>query len=377
MAFRGTLYLASCMLLGALAACTGATQPAPEVTPTELSVEPTTDLSSPTSEPSPVPEFTPTPARHPIQSGNISQLQPFRAFSMDAAVRAVDFSPDGSLLVAASGDDNSYEIALWEVESGQLIHTLAGHTAIIWDVAFSPDGRFLASGSKDQSVRVWQVEDGEQIQVFNTPGEVTSVAFTPDGRYLAYGGVDGWPQAAVWVVDVGTWDPVVKVEEGWNIPAIVFTPDSLLMIAGGISRNVRAWYIPQGNQVYLIYYPGQVYDLALSPDAHTLAAAPCTESSANTCLNVELWLREAGTGEIQARIYAGTSPIYALRYSPNGALLLSGSQDGMLKAWDRDGNLLATMQLHPGTLEDIAFSPLGDLLATAGSDGTVRLWRAP
>jgi WD40 repeat protein len=376
MTLRRVLLLASCALMGALAACASG-QPAPEAMPSEPSLEAAASPNPPTPEPSPLPEATPTPARRTIQSGNISQLLPLRAFSMDAAVRAVDFSPDGSLLAAASGDEKSFEVVVWEVESGRLAHALTGHSAIVWDVAFSPDGRYLASSSKDHSVRVWQVEDGTQIQVFDAPDEVTSVAFTPDGQYLAYGGVDDWPQAAVWVVEVGSWKPVVKVEEGWNIPAIVFTPDSLLMIAGGISRNVRAWYIPQGNQVYIIYYPGQVYDLALSPDAHTLAAAPCTESSTNTCLNVELWLREAGTGEIQARIYAGTSPIHAMCYSPDGALLLSGSQDGVLKAWDRGGNLLATQQMHPGTLDDIAFSPAGDLLATAGSDGTVRLWRAP
>jgi WD40 repeat protein len=363
----------------ALSACSTAGVATLEITTTSDAVSPTTvSFELTPTEPAQSPEPTSTPARRLIGSGNIGQLQPFRAFTMEAAIRAVEFSPDGSLLASASGDSDSYEVALWDVESGQLVRKLTGHTAIVWDVTFSPDGQYLASSSKDQTVRVWQVADGAQVHVFNAPGEVTSVAFTPDGRYLAYGGVDSWPVAAVWLVETGTWNQVLQVEEGWNIPAILFTPDSLLMIAGGISRNVRAWYVPQGDQVYIIYFPGQVYDLALSPDSRTLAAAPCTESSANICQNVELWLRDAGSGAIQARIFAGTSPIQALQYSPDGGLLLTGSQDGVLKAWSMPGaEILVTLPLHPGTIEDLAFSPGGDLLATAGSDGTVRVWRAP
>ena len=347
-------------------------------TPTET-LPPTAESPVSTAvEPLETPEPTMVPTRQTIESGNIAQLQLFRTLTMDAAIRAVEFSPDGSQLASASGDTDSYEVVLWDVESGQLVRKLTGHTAIVWDVTFSPDGQYLASSSKDQTVRVWQVDDGSEVHVFHAPGEVTSVAFTPDSRYLAYGGVDSWPVAAVWLVEAGSWNQVLKVEEGWNIPAILFTPDSLLMIAGGISRNVRAWYIPQGDQVYIIYFPGQAYDLALSPDARTLAAAPCTASSANICQNVELWLRDAGSGAVQARIFAGTSPIQALRYSPDGGLLLTGSQDGVLKAWSVPGaEILVALPLHQGTIEDLAFSSGGDLLATGGSDGTVRVWRAP
>ena len=371
---------ASIILLFTLTACSSSGEPAPGPTSTEQAVSPAaTSTLAATAVPSPLPSEPPSaPAGLSIQPGNIARLQSFRAFTMSAAVRAVEFSPDGTMLASASGDSERYEVAIWNVESGERITTFKGHTAIVWDVTFSPDGAYLASSSKDRTARIWQVSTGTQLHVFNAPDEVTSVAFTPDGKYFAYGGVDGWPNAAVWLVDTSTWSQVVKVEEGWNIPAILFTPDSLLMIAGGISRNVRAWYIPEGNQVYIIYYPGQVYDLALSPDARTLAAAPCTESSNNTCQNVELWLRDAGSGAIQARVYAGSSPVQAIRYAPDGSLLLTGSQDGVLKGWSMaGGELVRTIPLTSAAIEDLAFSPDGDLLATAGSDGTIRIWNIP
>jgi len=363
-----------------LAACAGRTASVTEPAPTATVNTPaSTPTAEPVVQPTPVPP-TETSAPEPvaISAGNISQLGPVRFFSMNSVVRAIDFSPDGSLLVAAAGNGDSYRLAIWRVADGAVLHELVGHTAIVWDAAFSPDGQYVASSSKDRTVRVWRVDDGSQVQVFQAPDEVSSVAFTPDGHYLAYGGVDGWPQAAIWLVEVGGWNQVMKVEEGWNIPAILFTPDSLLMIAGGISRNVRAWYIPQGDQVYIIYFPGQVLDLALSPDAGTLAAAPCTESSGNTCQNVELWLRDAGNGNIKARLFAGAQPVQALQYTPAGDLLLTGDQVGALKAWAMPaGDLQSTVQLHAGSIEDLAISPDGSLLASASSDGTVRLWGVP
>jgi WD40 repeat protein len=380
MTIRHVDLLLCALTVAILTSCSSPEGSQPGAVPAQTTPSPTEEQApAQTAIPTAVPlETTLAPARQVIDEKNLARLQSYRAFTMPAAVRAVEFSPDGTLLAAACGDGESSDVTIWDVESGERVYTLSGHTAIVWDVTFSPDGRYLATSSKDQTARIWQASDGTPIQLFRAPGEVTSAAFTPDGRYFAYGGVDGWPNAAVWLVDTGTWNQVVKVEEGWNIPAILFTPDSRLMIAGGISRNVRAWYIPEGDQVYILYYPGQVFDLALSPDARTLAGAPCTESKDNTCQNVELWLRDAGSGAIQARIYAGSSPIQALRYAPGGRLLLTGSQDGMLKGWAMpEGSLLTTIPLNTGTIEDLAFSPGGELLATAGSDGTIRIWNAP
>lgn len=367
------------VLSGAIAAMLAGCQPAVSSTtnPTATQTESTLAPDVPTATQTP-PEPTPTATREPFSQATINDLVPEHVFSMGAAVRAISISPDGSLLAAASGDDQSYEIGIWSLTSGEQVGLIQGHTAIIWDVAFSPDGSLLASSSMDLTVRVWRVEDGAQIFRFDAPGQISSVAFTPDGRYLAFGGVENWPVAAVWVLQVDSWSQIAKVEEAWNIPAIIFTPGSRLMIAGGISRNVRAWYIPEGNQVYRLYFPGQLYDLALSPDASVLAAAPCVLSSANQCVETELWLRDPGTGDILTEVSAGSSAVFALTYSPDGSMLIAGNQAGSLLIWAMpEARNLGVLQLHPGAIEDLAFNPDGSRLISAGSDGTIRVWRTP
>jgi len=132
-------------------------------------------------------------------------------------VRSVAFTPDGTALAAAGGNTEDFAIHIWDVASEKPLGILGGHHNIVWDVAFSPDGKLLASVSSDGTAQVHDWRNGDVQKILNFPGEVVSVGFSPDGQALAVGGVDTSQNqvqnAAVWTYAVGSWEPLLKFPE--------------------------------------------------------------------------------------------------------------------------------------------------------------------
>ena len=156
-------------------------------------------------------------------------------------MRSLAFSPDGTTLATAAGNQEDFAIRLWDVPTGKSLGTLDGHEDIIWGLAFSPDGKLMASASRDGTAKVWEWRDRSLIHTLTLPGEVTSAVFSPDSQTLAVGGTDGWPNAAIWTYSTASWESSRKYAEFWNIPDITYSPDGQLLIGGGTSRNVRVW----------------------------------------------------------------------------------------------------------------------------------------
>ena len=150
------------------------------------------------------------------------------------SVTSVAFSPDGKLLASGSRDQT---IKLWDVASGQAVRTLTGHTDKVTSVAFSPDGKLLASGSDDETVKLWDVASGQEVRTLMGHTDfVTSVAFSPDGNLLASGSWD----KTVMVWDVGTGEKIYTLKThidpemvGLGVETIAFSPDGILLALGG------------------------------------------------------------------------------------------------------------------------------------------------
>jgi small GTP-binding protein len=253
-----------------------------------------------------------------------------------------------------------------------LRHTLRGHTGWINRIAWSRNGRMLASASNDRTVRVWDAETGQQHCSFTEhQAVVLGVAWSKNNQILASSSGDrphGDNTIRLWDVRRDRGLRTLSGHTDW-VNAVAWSPhDDHLLASASADRTVRLWNAATGELFRTL--PGHtanIFGLAWSPDGQTLASASADRT-------IRLWKPQ--TGEMLLMFGGHSEDILSVDWSPDGHTLASGSLDRTIRIWDANsGRQLICLERHTGHVRCVAFSSDGRLLASKAGDGTVRICR--
>ena len=306
-------------------------------------------------------------------------------------VNSVAFSPDGRYalsgaggVVGGIGDDTT--LRLWEVESGEQMRVFTGHGSRVMSVAFSPDGRYALSGSGDRTLRLWEVESGEQVRVFTGHGSgVNSVVFSPDGRYAlsGAGGVVGgrgddntlrlWSGVQTLTSEVESGEQVrIFTGHTESVMSVAFSPDGRYALSGPSDQfaddnTMRLWEVESGKQVRIFTgHRSPVMSVAFSPDGRYALSGLIDNT-------MRLWEVETGA---EVRVFSGhTESVWSVAFSPDSRYALSGSTDNTMRLWEvESGEQVRVFSGHTESVWSVAFSPDGRYALSGSVDRTMRLW---
>ncbi|WP_437842502.1 pentapeptide repeat-containing protein [Sorangium sp. So ce1153] len=276
-------------------------------------------------------------------------------------VSSLAFSGDGRTL-ASSGADGT--IHLWDLSSGTIRHTLRGHLGAVRGVAFAPDGTMLASASLDTTVCLWDVIQGSRRAVLqgHTKG-VSSVAFTPDGATLASGAADA--TVRLWDLHSGRSRTLNLYSQ--IVRSIAFNNNGTVLASGSWDGQVHLWDVTSGTVKQVLNSPARgLHCIAFSPNGAWLARGFDDTT-------VHLW--NVGSSSESHVLRGHRHAVYAVAFSPDSSLLVSGSHDTTVRLWDVKAGALRHILSRKAKLPwSVTFLPDGATLALGSWDATIRLW---
>jgi hypothetical protein len=282
-----------------------------------------------------------------------SFAQEIHTFSHTKMVRSAVFSPDAKFILTGSEDKTAI---LWDLQ-GKIWQTLKGHQSLIRSVAISPDGNYALTGSDDQTARLWNLRTGVVEQILAHTDPVGAVAFSPDGKYILTGCHDHIARI---------WDYEGNVIQNFYhesiIRSVAFAPNSKLILTASMDGTASMWNL-QGK--VLQKYTGhtdQVFSAAISPKTQHILTGSFDETA-------KIWDSKGTIIKTFSNLYWVSS----VAFSPDSKFILTGSFDQTAKLWNQQGQIEQVFTGHGNWITSVAFSPDGKYIITTGNN-TAKLW---
>ena len=291
----------------------------------------------------------------------------FSAEGHSASVYAVTITPDGKHIISGSWD---HTIRVWDLETKAPIgKPLEGHTSSVFALAVTPDGKHIVSGSGDHTIRVWDLESGAPIgkPLEGHSSSVVAVAVTPDGKHIVSGSWDY--TIRVWDLETGSQIGMSMKGHANAVGAVVVTPDGKHIVSGSGDNTIRVWDLETDTQIgkTIVGHSSSVFAVAVTPDGKRIVSG----AKDNT---ICIWDLKTGS-QIGTPMKGHTDAVTTLVVTPDGKHIVSGSGDNTIRVWDLEmEKSIGLMKGHTAPIYSVAVTPDGKRIVSGSSDNAIQVW---
>jgi WD40 repeat protein len=321
-----------------------------------------------------IPKINPSPPVSPVAVPKKTPAQPVKSNNLRNRMIAL-----GGILLLGIGITQVYgyfkykqfpaglQLLISNFPSGSFLEkTLTGHSDSVLSAAYSSDSRYLASGSGDNTIKIWEVAKEKELRTLTGHSSRSlSVVYSPDSRYLASGSIDN--TIKIWEVATGK---ELRTLTGHfsGVYSVVYSPDGRYLASASADNTIKIWEVATGKELRtLTGHSDSVWSVAYSPDGRYLA-------SGNYDNTIKIW--EVATGKELRTLTGHSNSVPSVAYSPDGRYLASGSWDDTIKIWEvATGRELRTLTGHSRGFWSVGYSPDGRYLASGSGDKTIKIWR--